>query len=360
MKPALNVETIQALPKVDLHRHLEGSLRLATLWEFHCREKQTLHTSFDALRAACVIAAGERPGFLAFLNYFSALRFKFGGSEALERIAAETVADAAADGVIHLELRFSAVHAARRMKSDPGLHASQPPPAMADVETAATAVIRGARREAAACRIGVSFICSLGRNFGQDVNRPAVELLHHDIGAEFTGIDLAGDESFSARPFAWAFQMWKVAGRKLTIHAGEDPCGSGAASVSDAITEFKADRIGHGVRVIEDQETLAQVIREKIALEMCLTSNVQTRACDSFAAHPIKKLLEAGARVTLNSDDPAISVTTLSHEYFRAAQDCGLDWAQLRQCAINASESVFLPEQEKSALVKRMTEAWPQ
>jgi len=358
MKPKPDLATLRALPKVDLHRHLEGSLRPETLWEFHCREKQTLHASFEALRTACTLAEGERPGFPGFLNRFPPLRFKFGGPEALERVAAEAVADAAADGVVHLELRFSAPYAARRMQQIPDPHAPPPPLGITEVEAAAVAIIGGARREAAARKIGVSFLCSLGRNFGLDINRPAVELLHRDIGAQFAGLDLAGDESFPAKPFAWAFQMWKAAGRKLTVHAGEDPFGPGAANVREALAEFKADRIGHGVRVTEDPEVLAQVVREKITLEMCPTSNVQTQACASFAAHPAKRLLEAGVRVTLNSDDPAISVTTLSREYFRAGHECGLDWSQLQRCAINAAEAVFLPEAERAALVRRVTEAW--
>src|SRR3954451_8176841 len=104
-----DLKTLQALPKVELHRHLEGSMRVKTLWEFHQAWRQTLHAGFEALQRACTIPEGETPGFKAFLARFDGLRFSYGGTESLKRIAAEAVEDAASDGVVHLELRFSPV-----------------------------------------------------------------------------------------------------------------------------------------------------------------------------------------------------------------------------------------------------------
>lgn len=349
------LELLRALPKVDLHLHLEGALRAETLWDFHRRQKQTLHGSLEALQSAYVLSDGSPHDFLHFLSRFAATRFRWGGVEALERVAGEVVSDAADDGVVHLELRFSPVFAARRMKD---ASATETIETVDEIETAAAAVVRGAQQEAARRGISVGFVVSLGRHFGVAVNRPSAELLTRRVGGELAGLDLAGDESFAATPFAEFFRDWKGQGRGVSVHAGEDPRGPGAANVHEAVCDFGADRIGHGVRAIEDAGLVAELARRQIALEMCPTSNLQTGACASLAEHPAKRLLEAGVRVTINTDDPAISGTTLSREYLRALDDCGLNWPQLRQCALNAAQAAFLPAGPKAALMARIERAW--
>lgn len=351
---AANLACLRALPKVDLHRHLEGSLRLQTLWEFHQRNKQTLHASFEAFRTACTIPRGERPGFAGFLTRFPGLRFKYGSPKALARVAAEAVADAAADGVIHLELRFSPVFCALRMRAPQDVQV-----ALDEAEAAATAVVHGARAEAARRGMSVAFVVTLGRHFGAARNEPAARLLQRPVGRALAGLDLAGDEAFPASVFAEFFRAWKAAGRGVTIHAGEDAHAGGAANVRQAVSELGADRIGHGVQAHKDGSLLALLAREKIALELCPTSNVQTRACRSYRTHPLKKLLAAGVIATINSDDPAVSQTSLSLEYLRAARYCGLTSAELRTCALNAAHAAFLPPQRKAALVRRVAAAWP-
>jgi adenosine deaminase len=358
-EPRLTRALFRSLPKVDLHRHLEGALRLETLWEFHCREKQRLHRSLAALRAACSIAPGERPGFQGFLNRFPGLRFKYGGAEALQRIAAEAVADAAADGVVHLELRFSPIFCALRMKDAPAGGVAVPGSvSRAEAERAAEAVVHGAREEAARRGISVIFIVTMARHFGVAMHRPAAELLHRPIGAALDGLDLAGDESHSAGGFSDFLREWQAEGRFITIHAGEDRRAGGPQNVREALAEWKADRIGHGVRAIEDRDLVRLLARQRVALEMCPTSNVQTRACACFRAHPLKRLLAAGVAATINTDDPAISGTTLSEEYYRAARYCGLNWRQLRACALNAAKAAFLPEHAKAGLAARIAEGW--
>jgi len=349
-----DLKTLRALPKVDLHRHLEGSMRPQTLWEFHERQNQSLHESYSALRASYLIPENEIPGFRGFLARFDALRFQYGGTAEVERIAEEAVEDAAVDGVAHLELRFSPVFFARRMKP-----AGQPAAvdSLEEVERAAEAVVRGARRESRRREMSLSFIISLGRHFTPAVNRPAADLLRRPVGAALNGLDLAGDEAHAAKDFATFFKKWKAAGRGLTVHAGEDPGGRATANTVEAIRLLKAGRIGHGVR-IRDKELLERLAQGRIALEMCPTSNVQTRACASFEAHPLRTFLEAGIAATINTDDPAISQTTLSREYYRASRDCGLSWYQLRECALNAARAAFLPQNARDALVERIDTAW--
>jgi adenosine deaminase len=354
---SVNRECLRALPKVDLHRHLEGSLRLSTLWEFHRRNKQTLHASFAALKAACTVAPGARPGFAGFLARFPGLRFRYGGADALERIAAEAVADAAADGVVHLELRFSPVFCALRIRPVAGARAPSDLATIAEAERATEAVVRGARAEAARRGISVAFVVTLGRHFGAAFNECAASLLHRPIGRAIAGLDLAGNEAFAAEEFAPFFREWRAAGRGITIHAGEDAAGAGAQNVRAALA-LGADRIGHGVQAICDAALVALLARKRTVLEMCPTSNIQTRACRSLRAHPAKRLLAAGVRVAIGSDDPAISQTCLSLEYFRAARYCGLSVSELRACAINAARGAFLPDAERAALVKWIVAAW--
>jgi len=358
----------RALPKVDLHRHLEGSLRLETLWEFHCRNRQSLHASFDALRKALTVPRQSRPGFQGFLARFAGLRFRFGGVAALERVAAEAVADAAADGVIHLELRFSPGFWALRMRSPPGDRSrgiggsertARRSVTTAEAEEAAEAVVRGARREAARQGIGVGFILTLKRDLGIVANEPQARLLNRPVGREFAGLDLAGDEAFPASQFVDYCREWKAAGRGLTLHAGEDPHGAGAENVRRAVVELKADRIGHGVQARQDKDLLVLLAGRKIALELCLTSNVQTRACRGFRDHPLRMMLAAGVAATINTDDPAICQSTLSHEYLQAAACCGLSFGQLLACTLNAARSAFLASAAKAALIRRIRGGWP-
>lgn len=349
-----DLKTLRALPKVDLHRHLEGAMRLETLWEFHQQQKQNVHASYDSLASACTIPENDAPGFRAFLARFDGLRFTYGNAEALERLAAEAVADAADDGVIHLELRFSPVFYARRMKA-PGHPAAVD--SLEEVERAAEAIVRGAQGEAARRNVSLSFIITLARHFGAAVNQPAVELLRRPVGAALAGLDLAGDESHPAKEFVPCFKKWKAAGRGLTVHAGEDPQGDAHKNIVEAVRTLKAGRIGHGVRA-SDRDLLRRLAQGRVVLEMCPTSNVQTQACASFESHPLRKFLDAGVAATINTDDPAISQTTLSGEYLRASRDCGLSWYQLRECALNAARAAFLPQNARDALSDRIDTAW--
>jgi len=347
------VTDFRALPKIDLHRHLEGSLRSETLWRFHQQQKQSMHASYESFVAATTITPGATPGFRSFLACFNGLRFRYGGAEEIEQIAAEAVADAADDGVVHLELRFSPVFCAWRMLPPPPPGVFAPLPDGKIAATAAEAVVRGARREAHARGISVAFIVTLGRFAGLEVNRPAVDLLEDAIGADLAALDLAGDEAFPAREFAPFFKRWKSAGKRLTIHAGEDPGGPGAANVREAVEVLGADRIGHGVRAIEDPKLVEMLARNEITLELCLTSNVQTHAVRSIESHPIKQLLDAGVRVTINSDDPSISGITLSGEYALALR-AGLSAADVSRCRRNALLSMFYGKNRLKKIVRML------
>jgi adenosine deaminase len=227
-----------------------------------------------------------------------------------------------------------------------------------EAATAAEAVVRGARREAERWGVSVALVVTLGRHFGVARNEPAARLLHRPVGAMLVGLDLAGDESFPAQAFEQFLREWRTAGKGLTIHAGEDSRGAGAENVRQAVVEWSADRIGHGVQAHGDKELVRLLARRGTVIEACPTSNVQTRACRSFREHPLQKLLSAGVTVTINTDDPAVSGTTLSNEYLRAFQRCGLTCSELRTCALNAARGAFLPREAAARLRRRVEAGW--
>jgi adenosine deaminase len=377
---------LRGLPKIELHRHAEGALPLKTLWQIHQRRNLKIFHSFRAFERLVVIPNGRQTGFQDFLSRFLYFRFYWGEAEEIERIAGEMTTAAADDGIAHLELRFSPVFGALRMRQAPEEEKSlrnlaqsklansndqsaanrrrenkRPTlaapfqPEYCFVKRAAEAFIEGARAAAKRRDISVSFICSLKRDFGLRGNRKCLELLSAPTGGEFAGIDLAGDETYSAKPFYDFFRRWRKKGRKATIHAGETGLWR---NVSAAVKFCAADRIGHGTAAIKSPTTLALLRRRKTTLECCPTSNFQTCATNSFPAHPLKRFLRQGLSVTINTDDPTISGVTLTDEYVRGMKLCGLTANELAVVAINGVRAAFVGDKLRARLAERIGDSW--
>lgn len=309
----------------------------------------------DALRRALVVPPDDRPGFLGFLSRFNALRFCYGGLDEIERLGREAIEDAALDGILHLELRFSPVFLARRLRDQPeGDPFAAPPPPADEIDAVADALVRGARSEARRRRISIAFILCLNRAGGLALNRPAADLLRRPVGEAIAAVDVAGDESLPLDDLKPLLAEWREAGKALTLHAGEDPRGDGAARVREAVLIHGARRIGHGIRAIEDAGTVSLLRERGIVLETCLTSNVQTGAAASYEEHPLKRLLAAGVRATLNSDDPAISGIRLSDDYERAVTRAGLSEDELQQAVSNAVGGALVSEADREKLRNRL------
>jgi adenosine deaminase len=204
----------------------------------------------------------------------------------------------------------------------------------------------------------VEFIQTCSRHFGFASNQSSLDLLQRPVGAEFLGLDLAGDESCDALQFVAAFNEWKDAGKFLTIHAGEDPAGSGPKKVAEALDLFRADRIGHGTRSVENPALVQRLARDGVTLELCPTSNLQTCSVAGAAQHPLKTLLSAGVRATINTDDPTICGTTLSAEYAFAQQTLGLEFDDLKRCTLNAVNAAFISAADKKLLADQIELAW--
>jgi adenosine deaminase len=327
---------------VDLHRHLEGSLRLSTLAEVACEHGVDLPSyDIEELRPLVQIVDGDPYDFHRFLEKFSLLRRFYSCREAVERVAYEAVADAAEDNIQYLELRFSPASLAKTQNFP--------------LDEVTEWVIQAVNRAQQDHRITVRLIVSVLRDFGREVAEGVAEvaIAYHDRGV--VGLDLAGDEvHYPGRPFADLFRRAKTAGLGITVHAGE---AMGPERVHEAITVLEADRIGHGVRIIENSSVVQLVLRHGVALEVCPTSNLQTGVVRGLGVHPLRDLYRLGVQVTLNTDDPSISNTTLTDEYMVAIQNIGLTMVELKNLIMNGVKAAFLPTREKARLETHMSQA---
>lgn len=324
------------LPLIDLHRHLDGSVRLETILDLG-RQHGLALPSFDleGLRPHVQVTEPQ-PGIMAFIAKFEWLVGVLVDYEACRRIGYENVLDAQAEGIDYIELRFSP----RFMAQPHGLHP-------ADV---ALAVAEGVEQGAAESGVRVNLIGILSRHFGPEAAmEELLALLSHR--AHFVGLDLAGDEAnFPGDLFVDHFQLARDNGWRITVHAGE---AAGPESVWQAIAGLGAERIGHGARAMEDPALVEHMLEQGIGIEANLTSNVQTSTVPSYAAHPLKAMLEAGLLATINTDDPGISGIDLPYEYAVAAPQAGLSAEQIGQAQRNALELAFLPEIDKQALLDK-------
>ena len=315
------------MPKVELHRHLEGSVRYATLKEI-AREAGLPVPRRDQVQ----VGRNDPRTLRSFLKKFDPLHSLYPSREAIERVAREAGEDAARDGIVHLELRFSPVHFARRMKADP-------------VDVTGW-IIRAARRGAGS--MTVNFIVTLGRHHSPRENVPSVDAaIEHR--SDVVALDVAGPEHLPLAPFAPLLKRGAKAGLGITIHAGE---ARGPDSVREAL-ELGATRLGHGVRAAGDAKLLEEIRRRGIAFEMCLTSNVQTGAVRSAGRHPLIRLLREGYRVTLNTDDPRICGTNLVRE-FGEAKRLGMEGLDFGLLQVNAVGAAFLGEADRADLTRRI------
>jgi len=330
--------TIQQLPKVELHRHLEGSLRLTTLVEI-ARDYGIEMPEYDveALRPFVQMMPDEPQNYQHFLGKFMMLRQFYRSPEIVERIAREIVEDAANDQVQYMELRFTPMALCNIMEMS--------------LEQVVPLVCRAANDAAAANGIMVRYIVSMNRHesvaVGEQVLRAA--LANRDKGV--IGLDLAGDEAnYSCIPFRDLFKRAKAANLGITIHAGE---WAGASSIWDAVGNLGADRIGHGIHVMDDP-VLAQVLVEReITLEICPSSNILSGVVASMDQHPLLSLARQKVLTTINTDDPLICNITLSDEIARVVEHFNLTLDDIKQYMIRAARAAFLPQTERESLVQQ-------
>lgn len=327
---------LRRLPKAELHCHLDGSLRPETMLEL-AREYRVTLPADDADELREYMRVDDAHSLEDYLLRFDTTLSVMQTEESLERIAYELAVDVAAEGVRYIEMRYA-----------PPLNTLQG----LSLEQTIEAPLRGIRRAERELDITARVIvCSL-RQYDPSLSLTLARLAvgYKDLGV--VGFDLAGGEFGNpASRHAAAFQYCKDHGLACTCHAGE---GDGADSIRQAVHDCHAHRIGHATRLLEDAALVEEIHERGIALELCLTSNVQTRATERYETHPLKQFLARGMNVCLNTDNRLMSDTTLVDEYHHAATRCDCTFDELAGMALDGFRSSFLAEAEKLLMVERM------
>lgn len=322
------------IPLIDLHRHLDGNVRLETILDLG-RENNLPLPAWDveALRPHVQVVDSE-PGVMAFIGKFKWMVGVLTDYDACRRIAYENVEDARMGGLDYIELRFSPWFMAEPHGLDPG--------------GVAEAVVQGVQEGEGEFGIKANLIGILSRTYGPDIAQKELEaLLQNQEG--LVALDLAGDEAnFPGEMFRDHFDRARAAGLRITVHAGEE---AGPESVEQAIEVLGASRIGHGIHAAEDPGLLDLIHDRQVGIEANLTSNVQTRSVKDYASHPLKLFMEKGLLATINTDNPGVSGIDLKYEYEIAAPAAGLTPDDLRKAQLNAVQIAFLTDDEKEKLI---------
>jgi adenosine deaminase len=326
---------MRALPKVELHRHLEGSVRLATLLEVGQEYGIEMpEYTLDTLRPFVQMMPEETRSSQHFLAKFLTIRQFFRSQEVIRRVAREAVEDAAADNIRYLELRFT-------------------PPALSNILRCAYGdviswVCDSVRAAATSTGVQVRLIVSVNRHESVSNAEQVLDaaLAFRDQG--IVALDLAGNErDFPARPFAPIFQRARAEGLGVTVHAGE---WAGVESIRDAIEHLGAQRIGHGIRCVEDPLLMDWLAVQGVTLEVCPTSNVHSGAVNRWEDHPLLALNRAAVPVTINTDDPLVSDISLSDEFHAVITHLHMTLADLQRHTLTAIHAAFLPPADRAQL----------
>jgi adenosine deaminase len=319
------------LPKAHLHVHLESTVRRETLREM------------GAANGVDVGALPDGPlafdGFRQFADHNEVVRTCLRRPEDFRRVAVEFCADESAQGTRYAEVTFTAASHGERL---------------GDLHMPLEAVLDGLAEGRA--KYGIECRVLLDHSRRRSVERAwrTFELAERHAGDGVAGVGLAGDENHPLAPFAEVLDAARDAGLHLVHHAGEI---CGPASIREAIDVGHAERLGHGIRVLDDPRLVAEVRERAIPLEVCPSSNVTLGLAGSFGTHPLPRLRDAGLRVTLNTDIPSIAGTALTEEYVRVREAFGYDDETLADLSRTAVDASFAPAATKERLHAE-TAAW--
>ena len=328
-----DLKTIIQMPKIDLHRHLEGSIRLDTLYDL-VKELNIEVNSKKYLSSKVQVQSEDQFTLENFLTKFSFLRQFYQSKEIIQRITRECIEDAILENIQYLEIRFT-------------------PAALSNNETfkyeeVISWVLESIAASSLQADIQVRSIISLNRHESVEKAKRIFSDSKQFKSFGLVGFDLCGDEAnFSAIPYESLFDRIKNEGFFITIHAGE---WGKANNIRHAILKLHADRIGHGVRVLEDPDIVEIARNHATLFEVCISSNIHSGVFRSIENHPIMKMMKNGLNISVNTDDPMISQIRLSSEYQILLSRLGFSFSDILSFLGNAVNSSFLNASEKKEL----------
>jgi len=335
----LNPELLKRLPKVELHCHLDGCLRISTMIDLAQKDKVKLPTTDPVELKKIMSPPGKFKSLNEYLELFEFTLSVLQTPHSLERVAYELIEDVAEENVRYIEVRYSPI-----LHCEWGM----------SPEESIKAVRKGLTRGEKDFNVKSGIIVCGIRNIS-----PAKSLKLADLTVKYknkgvVGFDLAGaEENFPAKDHREAFYLILNNNINATIHAGE---AFGPASIHQALHYCGAHRIGHGTRLKEDRDLMNYVNDHRIAMEICLTSNVQTRSVRQMRYHPVRYYYDKGLRITLNTDNRLMSNTTLTNEFIIANKYFGFSRYDFREITITAMKSAFLHYAERKKLIRRIAD----
>ncbi len=341
------LDRIRHAPKVVLHDHLDGGLRAVTIIELAAEIGYDALPSTDPAELTVWMQRGaNRKDLTLYLETFAHTVGVMQTPEAITRVARECAEDLAADGVVYAEVRFAPeIHTGRALTLDDAIEA----------------VLRGFADGSDGTPLTIRVICSAMRHLDRSFDVAMAAVRWRDDGV--VGFDIAGPEDgFPPDDHLLAFQYCQRENFHITIHAGE---AYGPKSIWKAIQYCGAERLGHGIRIIEDLHDkgeserglgrLADFIRDRrLPLEICPTSNVNTGVVDEVAHHPIDELIRLRFRVTVNTDNRLMSDVSMTSEMAALVEAFGYGWDTLRWLSVNAMKSSFLPFRERLQIIEHI------
>ncbi|MCB5267595.1 MAG: adenosine deaminase [Candidatus Cloacimonetes bacterium] len=336
MKIKMTREFIHKLPKTDLHVHLDGSVRPETIIDL-AREFKIELPTMDVEELRKLIVCGEHTKSLEdYLRGFNIVNLVLQNKDGLKRAAYELAEDAAKENVRYMEVRYSPI-----LHTNGGLKLTE----------ISQAVIDGLQKGERDFGIQTGVIICGIRNMDPTTSLKLAELAIAFKNKGVIAFDLAGGEyNHPAKDHKEAFDLALKNNLNITIHAGE---AYGPESIHQALHYCGTHRIGHGTRLVEDGDLLNYVNDHRIPLEICIKSNLHTKAVSNIKSHPIDFYIDYGLRVTINTDNRTISDTTVTDEYMLAIDKLGLDYSTVKNVILNGFKSAFMPYKERVRLINQ-------
>jgi len=331
--PTVTRDLLHRLPKAELHVHLDGSLRTETMLELASQFNKPM-PAWDPEHLRDYMHVQDARNLVEYLERFEVTLSVMQTADALERIAYELAEDLANENVRYAEIRYSPI-----LNTREGLPLTE----------AVEAPLRGLQQAERDFGIRTGLIICGIRNMEPATSRDLADLTVAFKGRGVVAFDLAGAEyNYPAKKHKDAFFTVINKNMATTIHAGE---AYGPESIHQAIHYCRAHRIGHGTRLYEDPDLMQYVKDFRLPIEICLTSNIQTKAAPSFEEHPLRRYYDEDLVLSLNTDNRLMSATTVTDEFWRAHEHQGFTWSELVDLSLMAFESGFLHLQEKRDLL---------